>query len=95
MIQPIRVEPRQGYRVWIQFSDGVAGEVNLSDLAGRGVFQAWNNNPGCFEKVYLTPHRAIAWSDNIELCADALYLKLTGKPLEEAIPEAKFLGQNA
>ena len=75
MIQPVRVEPRPGYRVWIEFSDGVAGEVDLSGLAGRGVFQAWNT-PGYFEKVYITPHRAIAWDDDTELCADALYLKL-------------------
>ena len=94
MIQPIRVEPRPGYRVWIEFADGVAGEVDLSDLAGRGVFQAWNT-PGYFKKVYITPHRAIAWDDDIELCADALYLKLTGKSLEDIMPGARFLAQDA
>ena len=40
MIQPIFVEPRPGYRIWVQYSDGVAGEVDLSGLVGRGVFQA-------------------------------------------------------
>lgn len=94
MIQPVHVEPRPGYRIWIQFSDGIAGEIDLSDLAGRGAFQAWNN-PGCFEKVYLTPHRAIAWDDDIELCADALYLKLTGKPLDDVMPGARSLAHNA
>ena len=94
MIQPVHVEPRPGYRIWIQFSDGIAGEIDLSDLAGRGAFQAWNN-PGYFEKVYLTPHRAIAWDDDIELCADALYLKLTGKPLDDVMPGARSLAHNA
>ena len=94
MIQPIRVEPRPRYRVWIEFSDGAAGEVDLSGLAGRGVFQAWKT-PGYFEKVHITPHRAIAWDDDIELCADALYLNLTGKPLEDVMPGARFLAQNA
>ena len=80
MIQPIFVEPRPGYRIWVQYSDGVAGEVDLSGLVGRGVFQAWCT-PGYFEKVHVAPHRAIVWDDDIELCADALYLKLAGKCL--------------
>ena len=94
MIQPIYVEPRPGYRIWIQYSDGVAGEIDLSGLAGRGVFQVWCG-PGHFEKVHITPHRAIAWDDDIELCADALYLKLTGKSLEAVMPRARRLAQNA
>lgn len=92
MIQPVCVEPRPAYRIWVQYSDGVAGEVDLSGLVGRGVFRAWRN-PGCFEKVHITPHRAVAWADDIELCADALYLKLTGKSLEEVMPGAKFLAK--
>jgi len=94
MIRPVHVEPRPGYRIWIQYADGLAGAIDLSGLAGRGVFQAWHKS-GDFEKVYITPHRAIAWDDDIELCADALYLKLTGKPLEDVIPGAKFLAHNA
>ena len=48
-----------------------AGELDLSHLAGRGVFAAWDE-PGCFERVHIAPHRAIAWSDELELCPDAL-----------------------
>ena len=94
MIQPIFVEPRPGYRIWVQYSDGVAGEVDLSGLVGRGVFQAWRT-PGYFEKVHVASHRAIAWYDDVELCSDALYLELTGKSIEEVMPGAKFLAQNA
>ena len=86
MIQPVSVQPRPGYRIWIEFSDGAAGEIDLSDLAGRGVFAAWNE-PGCFDKVHVAPHRAIAWNDDIELCPDALYMEITGKSFEE-LPEA-------
>ena len=94
MIQPVFVEPRPGYRIWVQYSDGVSGEVDLSGLVGRGVFQVWRK-PGYFEKVHIAPHRAIAWDDETELCADALYLELTGKSVEEVMPGAKFLAQNA
>ena len=82
MIQPVSVQPRSGYRIWIEFSDGVAGEIDLSHLTGRGVFAAWEE-PGCFDKVHITPHRAIAWNDDIDLCPDALYLEITGKSFED------------
>ena len=94
MIQPVCVEPRPGNRIWIQYSDGLEGEIDLSTLVGRGVFKAWSK-PGCFEKVRIAPHRAIAWDEGAELCADALYLELTGKSIEEVMPGAKFLAQDA
>ena len=78
MIQPVSVQPRAEYRVWIEFSDGAAGEIDLSDMAGRGVFEAWNA-PGYFDRVHITPHRSIAWNEDIELCPDALYMEITGK----------------
>ena len=85
MYQPIEVTALPGYRLKMTYSDGAAGEVDLSDLAGRGVFALWDQ-PGAFESVRVTPWRAIAWSDDVEICADALYLRLTGKAPEEVFP---------
>ena len=80
MLHPTEVEARPGHRIWLRYSDGTAGEVDLSRLVGQGVFAAWNE-PGCFE-------RAIAWSDDRELCPDALYMEFTAKSLEELPTEA-------
>ena len=64
MIRPKNVEAREGHRIWLEFSDGAAGEVDLSHLAGRGVFFAWLLGtqfalapmaPGCFDSVRLGP----------------------------------------
>ncbi len=82
MIRALEVEPREGLRIWLRFSDGSGGEVDLSDLAGRGVFRAWDR-AGAFEEVHVTPHGAVAWNDEIELCGDALYLELTGRSADE------------
>ncbi len=41
MIRPTEVDERDGYRIWLKCSDGSAGEVDLSHLAGRGVFEIW------------------------------------------------------
>ena len=93
MIQPTEVHPRSGYRIWLRYADGVAGEIDLSHLAGKGVFKIWDE-PGYFAKVYITPHRAIAWDDDIDLCADALYMELTGKSVEEVMPGVKQIIQS-
>ena len=84
-LRPIEVEARDGYRLWIRFDDGVEGEVDLSSRAGRGVFKVWGD-PGVFESVSVTPHRTIRWTDDAELCADALYLDITGRAVEEIMP---------
>lgn len=82
MLRPTKVEPRSGYRIWLEYSDGSRGLVDLSRFAGRGVFAAWEDRT-LFESVRISPHESIAWSDDLELCADALYLQLTGKSAEE------------
>ncbi len=39
----IQVEAIDDYRLRPRFDDGTVGEVDLSDLAGRGVIAAWNH----------------------------------------------------
>ena len=85
MIRALEVKARAGRSIWLKFSDGSAGEVDLSDLAGQGVFRAWDR-VGAFERVHVAPHGAVAWNDEIELCADSLYLELTGKSADEVFP---------
>ena len=94
MIRPTEVEPREGYRLWLRYSDGVAGEIDLSYLAGRGVFKAWNI-PGGFETVRIAPAGGIAWGEDVELCPDALYMQLTGKSVAEVMPSVRLLIENA
>lgn len=49
----------EAYRLWLRFGDGVEGIADLSDLAGKGVFAAWNT-PGAFAKVRVTDFGAVA-----------------------------------
>lgn len=88
LIRPITVRALPRYRIYLEFSDGAQGEVDLSGLAGKGVFKAWNDQ-GFFDQVHLAPHRAIHWSAEIELCPDALYMKLTGKTPGEMFPKLR------
>jgi Protein of unknown function (DUF2442) len=67
------------FKLYVRFKDGVEGEVDLNDLAGKGVFSFWNT-PGNFEKVYIDKvSGAIAWSDQLDICPDAIYEDLTIK----------------
>ena len=94
MIRPTEVEARDGYRIWLRYSDGTSGEVDLSHLAGRGVFSAWSDR-AFFERVRLSESGAIAWSDDMDLCPDALYLQLTGTSIEDVMPGARALSVDA
>jgi Protein of unknown function (DUF2442) len=88
LVRPTRVEARPGYHIYLEFADGTQGEVDLSRLAGKGVFQVWNDYR-IFESVQLGDHREIRWNDEIELCADSLYLELTHKSPDELFPQVK------
>ena len=88
LIHPVTVKALSDYRLFLAFADGVNGVVDLSDLAGQGVFSAWTD-PGFFERVHIGDHREIRWSEEIELCADSLYLRITGKAPEELFPKLR------
>ncbi len=94
MIRPIAVEPRDGYCIWVRYSDGIEGQIDLSDMAGRGVFAAWNDR-AFFEAVRVAEGGAIAWGDDLDICSDALYMELTGKSVDEVMPGAQVAIENA
>ena len=82
MLKITAVKALPDYKLLLTYSDGTTGEVELSYLVGKGVFKAWQDYH-FFEKVYIANSRRIAWSEEIELCADALYLKITHKQPED------------
>ncbi|MGD8496195.1 MAG: DUF2442 domain-containing protein [Gemmatimonadales bacterium] len=72
----VQVEARPDYRVWIRFEDGTEGEVDLSDLVGKGVFERWND-PGEFERVYIDEGTGtLAWPGGLDVAPDRLYRDL-------------------
>ena len=85
MPTPIEIKPLDGYKIWLRYEDGVEGEVDLSDVAGKGVFAAWNDR-AFFESARLDEYGDIAWGDEIGLCQDALYMEITGKTVDEVLP---------
>lgn len=70
----VEVEPRGDFRVWLRFEDGLEGEVDLSGLAGKGVFKRWLDNPSEFAQVRVDPDRGtIVWPGGLDVAPDRLY----------------------
>ena len=82
MLKPLEVKALPGYRLWLRYSDGAEGQVDLSHLAGKGVFRIWDDYR-VFEGVRTGEHGEVTWDDEVDLCGDALYLRLTGKRPDE------------
>jgi hypothetical protein len=92
--RPVAVKPLPGFRLWLRYADGAEGVVDLSDFAGRGVFSIWND-PQCYLAVSLGPGDAIHWTDEVELCPDALYLRLTNQQASDVFAPAAASVPNA
>ena len=86
----IDVKPLENYRIWVKYSDGIEGVVDLSELVGKGVFAVWKDYRE-FQKVHIGPGGEIAWSEEIDLCPDAIYLRVTGKKPEDLFPKLREL----
>jgi hypothetical protein len=81
----LQVTARNPFRLYLRYSDGSEGEVDLSEFVGRGVFSAWKT-PGVFEQVQLAEAGHPEWPGGLDLCPDMLYLRLTGKSVDERFP---------
>lgn len=88
------LSPRDKFKLFLKYDDGVSGEVDLSSLVGRGVFASWVE-PGAFEQVRLAEVGHPEWPGDIDLCPDALYLQLTGKTPADIFPKLRELPTNA
>ena len=73
----VAVEARPGYRLWVRFADGIEGEADLSDIAGRGVFRRWTQNPEEFAQVAVDPSSgAPTWPGGLDVAPDRLHAEL-------------------
>jgi hypothetical protein len=76
------------YQLDLKFDDGSCGIVDLSNLAGHGIFSRWEDYAE-FQKVKIGDTGELIWGDKIDLCPDSLYLEVTGKKPEDIFPKLK------
>jgi hypothetical protein len=74
------------YRLRLRYADGAEGVVDLSNELEKEFFAGWKD-PRNFAAVEIERGgRALKWPGEIDLCADALYMEITGKSPEELFP---------
>ena len=76
----VDIESRPDFRLWVRFEDGIEGEADLSDVAGRGVFARWTEHPEEFERVTIDPvSGAPTWPGGLDVAPDGLYREIAGQ----------------
>ena len=73
---------RPGYKLFVEFEDGINGIIDLSKWKGKGVFEFWNKEEN-FLTFKITADKKLEWNENIDMDPDAFYLQLIGKNFEE------------
>ena len=83
----IEVRPLGGYRLYLRFEDGVAGELDFaSRLRFEGVFPPLRD-PTVFAQVRSDPELGtLVWPNGADLDPDVLYAEPSGTPI--AVPPA-------
>lgn len=94
MFKVVEVRALANYRLWVRYADGVEGIVDLSPLVGKGVFALWDDY-AAFEQVYVGSSGEIAWSDSVDICPDAVYMKITGKTPQQLFPSLESIKVHA
>lgn len=81
--QLVFAQPIPGYRLRLSYADGTQGTVDLSHLAGKGIFKQWDEND-LFRQVKIDPEtNALVWNEMLDLDPDSLYLQIKGLTFEE------------
>ena len=86
----IEVRPLKDYCLWVRFSDGVDGKVDLSYFAGKGVFAFWNDY-NQLEKVSFGSGGELVWNQDVDMDGLGIYRKLTGEKPEDVLPKLREL----
>ena len=78
MFQPVQVKALPGCKLWIKYAGSTEGQIDLSDLCGKGVSALWEDEQA-FEQVYIG-------TDEIHICPDSAYMTITGRRPEDLLP---------
>ena len=89
MMKIVATKVLDGYRVWLRFADASEGELDFSGQAGKGVFAPWTDYRFFRRASIGDQGRTLSWPGEIDFCADALWLQVTGKPPEDLFPELR------
>ena len=74
----VKVKALDGYHLYLEFADGVQGEIDLSARLFGPMFEPLRD-PKVFSQVGLDEFGVICWPNGADLAPDALYQNLLKK----------------
>jgi hypothetical protein len=78
MSKIVLVRPLPGYRLHVEFADGVVGVVELADRLLGPVFQPLRDEAE-FATAFVDEFGAVAWRCGADLAPDAIYHRLAAE----------------
>jgi hypothetical protein len=89
----IKISPLAGYRLAVEFEDGVAGIIELESELFGPVFEPLRDE-AFFAQVSLDDFGAPCWPTGADLAPDAIYAQLTGQPISRTSTKANSSEQH-
>lgn len=78
MHRVIRVKPLSAYRLFVEFADGVKGEVDLSERLFGPIFEPLKD-PDFFSRADIDTFGAVCWPNGADLAPDAMHETLAAQ----------------
>jgi high-affinity K+ transport system ATPase subunit B len=82
-MKPVKVLALPDYKLRVSYDDGVSGIIKLADFVKKGIFTSLKDVQ-LFRNVYVTDS-SIAWSDELEIDALAVYAEIVKKEPSEIV----------
>lgn len=79
-----------GYKLSVEFEDGVKGTIDLNKWKEKKVFSFWKNENN-FRSFKITADKKIKWNEDIDMDPDAFYLQLINKTFQEYAGDQQLL----
>lgn len=84
----VAVRPLENHLLYLEFEDGVAGEVNIADIIEfTGVFAPLADKAYFDQVQVVSDLGTIGWPNQADLDPDVLYSLVSGEPLPDFTPD--------
>lgn len=83
------VKALKKYQLLVKFSDGVEGVIDLSHVAGGGVFKSWDEENNFFNVFLSRESKAITWPGGVDTDTYNVYSGITGVEPKEFLKGLK------
>lgn len=67
---------KEKYVIHVTFADGTSGNYDLSHLAGKGVFKAWDEDDNFFKVFTSDQSGAITWPGELDIDTITIYCSI-------------------